>query len=62
MKTSNTSENLLQNDEGQSSPNILEHPDMRSPIIMQPQQIPSSTSSSTLLINNHRRVCRTQSG
>jgi hypothetical protein len=61
IKTSNTTDNL-ERDGGQSTPNILEHPDMRSPVIMQPQQISSSTSSSALLIyNDYKRLSRTQS-
>jgi hypothetical protein len=63
MKTSNTNDNLVDRDVGQSAPNILEHPDMRSPVFMQTQQISSSNSSSALFIqNNCQRVCRTQSG
>jgi hypothetical protein len=63
IKTSNPTENLLDHEGRKSVPNILEHPDMRSPIVMQPQQISSSTSSSALLIHNDcRRVSRTQSG
>jgi hypothetical protein len=60
IKTSNTSENLLERGNGQSVPNILEHPDMRSPVVM--QQISSSASSSALLIHNDcKRISRTQS-
>jgi hypothetical protein len=66
MRTSNTVDNLLDRDAGQSAPNILEHPDMRSPVVMQQQQqqqMPSSNSSSALFIqSNCRRVSRTQSG
>jgi len=63
IKTSNPTENLLDHEGRQSVPNMLEHPDMRSPIVMQSQQIPSSISSSALLIHNDcKRVSRTQSG
>ncbi len=62
MKISNTLDNL-DRDAGQSAPNILEHPDMRLPVIMQPQQMSSSNLSSAFFIqNNCRRVSRTQSG
>lgn len=63
IKSSNTSENLLERDAGQSAPNILEHPDMRSPVVMQSPPISSSNSSSALLMHNdYKRVSRTQSG
>jgi hypothetical protein len=62
MRTSNTSDNLVERDGGKSAPNILEHPDMRSPVFMQPQQISSSTSSSALLIQNDcKPIIRTYS-
>lgn len=64
MRTSNTTDNLLdQDDARQSAPNILEHPDMRTPVVMQSQQTSSSSSSSALLIQTDcKRVSRTQSG
>lgn len=64
MKTSNTNENLLERDSGQSAPNILEHPDMRSPVVMQTPPISSSSSSSSPLIfpNDCKHISRTQSG
>jgi hypothetical protein len=62
MKTSNTSDSLLEHG-GKSAPNILEHPDMRSPVVMQPQQISISPSSTALSIQNDcKRVGRTHSG
>ena len=62
LKISNTHRNSLERDAGQSAPNILEHPDMRAPVVMQ-SVLPSSASSSAFLIeNNCRRVSRTQSG
>jgi len=42
---------------GGSVPNILEHPDMRTPIVLQNQQIPSSSSSSS----DRKRLIRQQS-
>ncbi|CAF2476964.1 unnamed protein product [Rotaria sp. Silwood2] len=63
IKTSNTNENFLESEGGKSIPNILEHPDMRSPVVMQPQQMSSSYSSSALLTqNNCKKINRTQSG
>ena len=63
MRTSNTTDNLLEQDARQSAPNILEHPDMRTPVVMQSQQTSSSSSSSALLIQTDcKRVSRTQSG
>jgi len=61
IKTSNASEHIPERDGGQSSPNILEHPDMRSPIVMQPHQLSSSLSTS-LTYNECRQVSRTRSG
>ncbi|CAF1004214.1 unnamed protein product [Rotaria sordida] len=62
IKTSNANENSLEHDGGKSVPNILEHPDMRSPVVMQPPQMSSSFSSSSLLIqNNSKKINRTQS-
>lgn len=63
MKSSVTSDNLAESDGGKSTPSILEHPDMRSPVVMQPSQLSSSVSSSTLLFNNtYKQISRTQSG
>ncbi|CAF4833165.1 unnamed protein product [Rotaria socialis] len=63
MKSSNTNENLVERSGGKSIPNILEHPDMRSPVVMQYPQISlSSSSSSVLLVNNNcKKLNRTQS-
>ncbi|UJR33507.1 hypothetical protein I4U23_020952 [Adineta vaga] len=60
MKTSNTNENLLEHAEGRSAPNILEHPDMRAPVVMLSQQL-SSSSTSSLTCNELKRVTRTHS-
>ena len=61
LKTSNTTENLLERSSRSSESSILEHPDMRSPVIMLTQQ--NSPSSSALLISqDHKRVIRQQSG
>jgi hypothetical protein len=63
MKTSNPHEHVLDREGGQSAPNILEHPDMRAPVIMQPQPLSSSMSSSSNYIQNEcKRVSRTRSG
>ncbi len=61
IKTSNPSEQIPERDGGQSVPNILEHPDMRSPIVMQPQPLSSSLSTS-LTYNECKQVSRTRSG
>ncbi len=50
---------------GGSVPNILEHPDMKTPVVMGTQQIssPSSgSSSSSRSRNNNRKLVRQQSG
>jgi len=49
---------------GGSVPNILEHPDMKTPVIMGTQQIssPSSGSSSSSRSGNNRKLVRQQSG
>jgi hypothetical protein len=51
---------------GGSVPNILEHPDMKTPVVMGIQQIssPSSSgsSSSSRSGNNNRKLVRQQSG
>lgn len=60
MRTSNTSENLAELDARQSAPNILEHPDMRTPVVMQSQQ--TSSSAAVLIQTDCKRVSRTQSG
>jgi hypothetical protein len=52
-KPFNTNEN-----NGGSVPNILEHPDIRTPIVMQNQQTPTSSSSS----NGNKKLFRQQSG
>ena len=52
-KSSSTNENFDESDEGQSAPNVLEHPDMRSPVVMQSQQMSSSASTSSFLIDNN---------
>lgn len=63
LRTSNPTENVLEQDARQSAPNILEHPDMRTPVVMQSQQPSSSSSSSAILIHTDcKRVSRTQSG
>lgn len=49
---------------GGSVPNILEHPDIRTPIVMQTEQLSlssSSTSSSTTTSGEKRRILRQQS-
>ena len=61
IRTSNTTENVLEQDARQSAPNILEHPDMRTPVVMQSQQT-SSSSSALLIQTDCKRVSRTQSG
>ena len=43
-----------------SVPNILEHPDMRTPIVMQNQQLSSSSSSSSS--HGNKKLFRQQSG
>ncbi len=45
---------------GGSVPNILEHPDMRTPIVMQNQQLYSSSSSSSS--HGNKKLFRQQSG
>ncbi|CAF0752109.1 unnamed protein product [Adineta ricciae] len=60
MKPSNTNENLIERDGGRSAPNILEHPDMRAPVVMLSQQL-SSSSTSSLIQCDLKRVTRTQS-
>ncbi|CAF1397163.1 unnamed protein product [Adineta steineri] len=61
MKISNTSENLVEREGGgTSAPNILEHPDMRSPVVLQTQQS-SSPSFSSIIQTNSNQVTRTQS-
>lgn len=45
---------------GGSVPNILEHPDMRTPIVMTTQQL--SPSSSTSSSSERRKLIRQQSG
>jgi hypothetical protein len=63
IKTSNTHEHFIERDGGHSLPNTLEHPDMRSPVVMQPQQLCSSLSASLINNNNNdKRVIRQQSG
>ncbi|CAF3856754.1 unnamed protein product [Rotaria magnacalcarata] len=64
MKSSNTNESLVERSGGKSIPNILEHPDMRSPVVMQSPQmsLSSSSSSAGLLVNNNcKKFNRTQS-
>ena len=61
MKPSNTTENLAEREGGRSAPNILEHPDMRAPVVMLSQQL-SSSSTSSLIQVDLKRVTRTQSG
>ena len=61
LKASNTTDDLLEHNSANSESSILEHPDMRSPVVMLTQQ--SSPSSSALLISqDHKRVIRQQSG
>lgn len=47
---------------GGSVPNILEHPDMRTPIVMTTQQLSPSSSSSTSSGSDRRKLVRQQSG
>jgi hypothetical protein len=61
LRTSSTTENLLEHDRETSVPSILEHPDMRSPVIMLTQH--NSLSSSSILISrDSNRIIRQQSG
>jgi len=48
---------------GGSVPNILEHPDIRTPIVMETQQLSLSSSSSSSASNEKRKLLfRQQSG
>lgn len=50
---------------GGSVPNILEHPDMKMPIVMETQQVSLSSSSSSTSSSSHhsnRKIMRQQSG
>ena len=50
---------------GGSVPNILEHPDMKTPIVMETQQVSLSSSSSSTPSSSHynnRKIMRQQSG
>ena len=61
LKTSNTTESLLDQQGEISVPNILEHPDMRGPVVMLTPNT-SSSSSALLLANDQKRIIRQQSG
>ncbi len=56
-KPFNTNENS-----GGSVPNILEHPDIRTPIIMENQQLSLSSSSGSSTSSDKRKLFRQQSG
>ena len=61
LKTSNTTESLLDQQGDITVPNILEHPDMRAPVVMLTPNT-SSSSSALLLANDQKRIIRQQSG
>lgn len=63
IRTSSTTDNFTECEGGQSVPNILEHPDMRSPVVMQTQPLSSSLSTSSFTMqNNCNKINRAQSG
>lgn len=61
LKTSSTPDEIFDSDQEITIPNILEHPDMSSPVIMLTQQN-SSSSSALLFSQDQKRMVRQHSG
>lgn len=54
---------LSNNENGSgSAPNILEHPDMKTPIVMENHPISFSSSSASSISPSNKKITRQQSG